>query len=338
MRRGPAYSWRVTARFFVRIDALFYAALLTASGVRAEAADAPERAKARDLGYAGVEAYQKGDYSGANARFEQAYALLPAPTLGLWSARALDKLGKLREAAARYEAVARLPVSSGNAEVQQQARVDAERELTALTVRLPRVRFSAQGGELTDVQLAVDAQPVPSGERGEGLALNPGSHRVVAVRGGQRLELTITLSERERRDVVLNFTRVAASARGSAVDASRPEPRRTLGWVSVGVGGAGLVFGTVTGLWALGKHGALEDSGHCQDTHCSPEERDRVSTYNTLRVLSTVGFVVGGTSAATGLILSLSAKKSRAPAGSAAGNSGVVLALTGSGAELLGRF
>jgi hypothetical protein len=98
-----------------------------------------------------------------------------------------------------------------------------------------------------------------------------------------------------------------------------------------------LVFGAVTGLWALGKRSALDDSGHCEDTHCSSEEQGRVSSYNTLRHLSTAGFVVGGVSALTGAALLLVDKNSRTPAGSQS-SPRFAIGVTSNGAELRGRF
>ncbi|HWA77980.1 MAG TPA: hypothetical protein VG937_36850 [Polyangiaceae bacterium] len=310
---------------------------LCATGAQAQNAQASARTKARDLGYAGVEAYQKGDYQRANTQLAQAYELLPAPTLALWSARTLDKLGKLREAAERYRAATQLPVSSGDEGVQQRARDDAGRELEPLLERIPRVRFIPRGAALDEVQLVVDNEPLSAQSQQAEVALNPGSHRVVAVSGNRRLELVIPLVERERRDVSLNFVDVEANReRVTKVRTSR-DTRATLGWVSLGVGGGGLVFGAVTGFWALGKRSALKDSGHCADTHCSSEERDSVSTYNTLRHLSTAGFVVGGVSAVTGLALLFVSKNSRA-AGSSQTSPSFSLTVTNDGAELRGRF
>src|SRR5690606_14260666 len=91
-------------------------------------ADSTTRAAARKLGTSGVEAYQAGDYQGASEKLERAYATLKVPTLGLWSARALIKLNRWVEAAERLLAVTRLD-ASGDVQVQQAARAEAEQEL-----------------------------------------------------------------------------------------------------------------------------------------------------------------------------------------------------------------
>ena len=78
--------------------------------------------------------------------------------------------------------------------------------------------------------------------------------------------------------------------------------QRTLGWVGLGVGGAGLVFGGVTGLVVLSKKSALEDDG-CVDARCYSDQADDVDSYNSMRTLSTVGFAVGGLGVAAGAAL-----------------------------------
>jgi hypothetical protein len=334
---AKAYCWRVNARRRFRTPALAFVWLLIASGARAQSADAPTRSKARDLGYAGVEAYQKGDYPRANEQLSQAYELLPAPTLALWSARTLDKLGKLREAADRYRAATQLPVSSGDEGVQQRARDDAERELGPLLARIPHVRFLARGASLDQVQVSVDDQPLPSRALQAEVLLNPGPHQVVAVSPGGRVELALPLAERERREVSLNFAGMAANAESAAPTRSPRSTRETLAWVSLGVGGGGLVFGAVTGFWAMGKRSALKDSGHCEDTRCSPEEQASVSSYNTLRHLSTAGFVVGGVSAIAGAALLFVDKSSRTP-GASQTSPRLAITVTSNGAALRGRF
>jgi hypothetical protein len=92
------------------------------SAARAQAVDDGSRAVARSLGTTGVEAYRAGDYATANDKLDKAYQILQAPSLGLWSARALVKLNRLVKAAERYREVTRLPVSSGDTAVQKQAR------------------------------------------------------------------------------------------------------------------------------------------------------------------------------------------------------------------------
>src|SRR5688572_19645010 len=80
------------------------------TGSVSAAPDAARRERARQLGYAGIRAYAAGNYSAASTQLEESFGLLPVPSLGLWSARALVKLGKLLEAERRYRGVVALRV------------------------------------------------------------------------------------------------------------------------------------------------------------------------------------------------------------------------------------
>src|SRR5688572_33485949 len=102
------------------ISILISCALLVSRPTLAQEVDDAARAAARKLGYAGIEAYQASDYKGALEKLDRAYQVLRAPSLGLWSARALLANGKLVEASERYLEVTRLGVT-GEKSVQEQA-------------------------------------------------------------------------------------------------------------------------------------------------------------------------------------------------------------------------
>ncbi len=118
------------------------------------------RSAARDMGYAGVEAYQAGDYATAVSKLGKAYGALRVPTLGLWFARSLVKSGRLLEGAERYLEVTRLPADSGDVAAHKQAQVDAAREREELLPRIPALLISLQGG--VDAEVSVDGEPLPS--------------------------------------------------------------------------------------------------------------------------------------------------------------------------------
>jgi hypothetical protein len=93
--------------------------------------------------------------------------------------------------------------------------------------------------------------------------------------------------------------------------------QRTLAWAALGVGAVGLVTGGVTGFMVLGKKSALEDNPSCVDTTCAPPAHDDVDSYNSLRTISTVSFVVGGAAAALGVTLLLTSHGGEGESGSA---------------------
>ena len=73
------------------------------------------------------------------------------------------------------------------------------------------------------------------------------------------------------------------------------------GWVAIGVGGAGLVLGTVAGALVLSQEGDLE--ARCLERRCPPEAHDDARSFDTMRTLTTVGFIVGGVGVALGTTL-----------------------------------
>jgi hypothetical protein len=79
-------------------------------------------------------------------------------------------------------------------------------------------------------------------------------------------------------------------------------------WIAFGVGGAGLVVGTVTGIMALGAHADLAE--RCPTGKCFPRDdveahamRSDLSRYHTFGTVSGIGFVVAIAGGATGAVL-----------------------------------
>lgn len=289
--------------------------LFTVGRATAQPADDPGRAEARKIGYAGVEAYQAGDFATAHDRLETAYQMLRVPSLGLWSARALTKLGKLVEAEARYLEVIRLPTSVGDEAIQEQARQDARNERAELSRRIPSLLVRVDGAPAAEVAVTVDGAPLTGSALGESHLVNPGRHRIEGVRGTVRTAAEVLTAEGEQKEAVLRFVAGGADASGTVtVDAGLTAPRtdavsasgtkRTIGWATIAAGGAGIVVGTVTGLLAISKKGALDDAG-CVSGDCPPAQRDAVDSYERMRLVSGVGLIAGVVLAGAGTYLLL---------------------------------
>jgi len=81
-----------------------------------------------------------------------------------------------------------------------------------------------------------------------------------------------------------------------------------LPWIALGVGGAGLAVGAVTGIMALGVRSDLSEA--CPSGTCHPDNEDEaarmeddLSEYHTLGTISGIGFGVGLAGAVTGVVL-----------------------------------
>jgi len=290
-------------------------ALSYASSVWAAPADA-DRAAARQLGYQGVEAYQAGDYATAQDKLRRAFDVVKVPTLGLWLARTLTKNGRWVEAAEVYREVSRLEVTEGKVEAQQEAQQAAASELDELVAKMPSIVIMVEGAQANQVVVEIDGVQVPAAVLGEARPMDPGRHRVVGKSGSQVFEQVVELGPSQQRKLRLAFkpepTNPSVKPTGPAPDPERDaeastggDTQRTLGWAALGVGAAGIVTGGVTGFLVLGKKSALEDNANCRGTVCAPPAHDDVDSYNRLRTISTVSFIVGGAAAALGTTLLL---------------------------------
>jgi len=337
MTIGSRLPGRETGAFMAavwrRLTSILFACAMLASGhAAAQEVDDAARAAARKLGYAGIEAYQANDYKNARDKLDRAYKVLKAPSLGLWSARALLANGQLVEASERYMEVTRLSVASGEKAVQEQAKLDAQRELDALTPRIPSVVIRLEGAYASDVMVTVEGVAVPSALIGEGRPTNPGKHRIEGRRGTERVQAEVVLREREEKSVILRFNpagalqsspaAVAAGAGGAppaeaaaapadpASDAPKPKRKdsgaavRTMGWVSIGIGAAGAGVAVTTGILALQKKRDIEVAGDCKG---GCEETGRVQNFNTLRTICIVSSVGAGVLVITGIALLIAA-------------------------------
>jgi hypothetical protein len=75
----------------------------------------------------------------------------------------------------------------------------------------------------------------------------------------------------------------------------------------LGVGGAGLVTGSITGILAIRKHDDLADRCHGKD--CPSSDAKRLARYHLYCWTSNIAFGVGAAGLGTGLVLLLTAPR-----------------------------
>jgi hypothetical protein len=323
---------------------VLFASLSMAASASAQDVAPSSRVVARSLGYAGVEAFQRGEYTIAADKLDRAFGILQAPSLGLWSARTFEKLGWLVQASERYRMVARLKPSAGEEDVQRAAQQEAAAELEALTVRIPILVVVVEGASAFAVDIKLDGSAFSSGLVGEGCPVNPGPHQLVARRGDDIVRQTVSIAEKERKETVLRFGSVGgtidSAGSANAVRAIDGAPfaastdvvrtasvQRTMGWTAAGVGAAALATGVVTGLVALNRRASLSEEGCNLDTNqCPLEQSAAADTYNSLRTVSSVAFIAGSVLGATGVVLLLTLPKSVDVSVSLAPSSAIVAA------------
>jgi hypothetical protein len=292
----------------------------------ARAQDQATIAAAREMAKRGMVAYDAGKFDEAEEKLGRAYEVVKVPTLALYRARALRQLGKLVEAAELYLEATQLEVGARE-KARQKARQlaaqrDAERERSELLPRIPNVVVELEDADADAVTVTIDGVPIPGALLGSPRPVNPGERQVLGTRGTQEVRETVTLAEAETKTVRLRFgpdpsakpeEPPPAPPPSEAPPADEPpdEPgwlphQRTVGWIGLGVGGAGLVFGSVMGLRAMAQQSELDKHG-CSDGHCYGDQSSDIDAYDTSRTLSTIGYAVGGVGVAAGIVLLLTA-------------------------------
>jgi hypothetical protein len=306
-RAGAVQSGPVARRFPISRarSAVFggFAALSLALSISAPAEAQPPRGDAPGLFQRGRELYDKKRFDEACELLAQSDRMEPAVgTLGLL-ASCEEERGRLAAAFRAYvETAERAKLAKDPREAFARERAGTLRERVGFLI--VRTKGSEPGLEVTC-----------QGQRlriGELVAFDPGRHSVAARAPGKReAVMSVTVGVRQTVEVSVPELAAEGSAPGSTGDGSgaagSPWPlQRTLGWVGVGVGGAGVVLGVIAGGVVLAKQGDLDDDPGCPDA-C--RDRDAVSSYNTMRGVSSAGFIAGGVVLAAGVVLVLTAPR-----------------------------
>ena len=310
-----------------RAAAILAGLLTVAIPGRAQTTEAT-RAAARQLATEGVNNFEAGEFTAASDKLNRAFETIRAPSLGLWSARALARCGRLVQASERYLEVTRLDPKNGDEAVQREAQADAERERNELEPRIARLTLAvfntAAEGE---VEVTLDGAVLPAALLRAQVPMDPGEHLIEARQGVLYAKQPLRIAEGARINVSLQL---APSADGSSAVTSTPttaerapdraapaaEPARVMPtalWLTLAGAGAGLAVGTVTGVMAIQTREPV--APYCPSNVCDPKYTHEVNRLNTLRTLSTASFIVGGAGLAAAGVLWLSAQRAEQRAG-----------------------
>jgi hypothetical protein len=280
----------------------------------AQQVDDATRSAARQLATDGSAAYQADDYAQAYDRFNRAYQLVHVPTVGIWAARSLVKLGRFVEASERYLEVERTPLAADAPAEHHKVQQDAKDERAQLLPRIPSVRVLLEGAAPAEVFVSLNDELLQSALLGVKRPVDPGKLRVKGVRGEQVVEASVDLPEGVSKDVALTFTKfshVKPSAAPPPSEHAPPPaapppqlsgaPDRTLAYVALGVGGAALITGGVFAGLALSKKSDLDSE--CPNRQCTPAHHADNDSYETKKLVSGVGLIAGAALVGAGVVL-----------------------------------
>jgi hypothetical protein len=270
-----------------------------------------DRATARTLAQEGYVALNAKDYATAADRFQRALALVHAPTLLRDLARAQVGLGRLVDAHETYSLIIREGVAADAPAPWVKALADAKAELATVTPRLPWITITVVGP--AHPKVTIDGAPIPEASLGVKRAADPGRHEIRALATGYHTaKKIITLNEGELVNVDFELEDAPPDAppkdeeetgKVSVATVVDPPWRKPVTIGALALGGAGIVFGSVTGILAMTKRNQL--ATRCPGGHCGPPYEGDLKTFHTYATLSTIGFVTGGVAAGAGVVLLL---------------------------------
>jgi hypothetical protein len=274
----------------------------------------------------GANLFASGDYPEAAKAFRRAYEIKPS-----W--RLLYNIGQSEAAAKRHglamDAFEKY-LSQGGDDVDEARRLEVTAEIERMRTIVGTVEISAPENSQVVID-GVERGTTPLPGR---LKVAAGIEHKVEIRKRNKVLLARTVSVGSRENLLIDATEDTAAAPVVADDtgdgeepedsdedeAEADEPQsalETAGWVTLGVGGAMVITGGVTGLVALSRNKQLVNE--CNDADgCDPADyRDVRDTRDAMATTSTVMFAVGAAAATAGVIMLIMAPddEADAPAG-----------------------
>jgi len=269
-----------------------------------------DKEKAQAAFEAGKVKYEAGEYAAAAAAFREAYEIKPNWKL-LYNIGQCEALAKRPGLALQaFESY----LTEGGDDISGERREEVLAEVERLRKMVGALKVKAPDGAVVIVDgVERDRTPLPGPIMiGAGI-----THQVkvvlgddvlvdrpVRVSGGQ----AVTVEAEKEAEVAPAPEAGVGTNEGEEVQPPEPletddeaQPLAVAGWIAVGVGGAAMIAGAITGGLALSKDKQLEDD--CPDGECSPEHWKENDKMKDLAITTDVLIPVGAAIAATGVVL-----------------------------------
>lgn len=301
------------------------AGLVIAVASPSRADEAENTAAARALGIQGVQLADAGKCPEAIEKLQRAEALHHAPTILGRLGECQVAVGQLVVGTENLNSVVREPLAANAPQVYRDAQDRARKVLATATPKIAHLTITVLPPEAKPT-VTIGGKPIPAALIGAERPTDPGTLEISATAEGYKTAgQSVTLPEGGHQEITLTLekdpnavaplppvTSPPPTPTTTTVAPVEPAPKKanTLAYVALGVGGAGLLVGTVTGILALGK------ASDCPNKVCPTQSK--LDDAKGMATISTVGFGVGIAGVALGTILLVVNNKSEAPPASAA--------------------
>lgn len=314
-------------RSVLRISAIaVLATCLVAGGAEAQPTIA-EKNLAQALFEEGRAAIAAGRIDEACAKFSESYRIEQSAGTLLNLALCHEKQGKMASAYVELNESISRAIKDGRPERERTAR----EHIALVTPKLSRLAVSVVSeARVPGVVVKIDGVAIGEPAWGVAAPVDPGEHVVEATAPGKRPFKAIVKVGRDGDNAKIDIPPFADEPQASpppppppATTAPLVEPphepppkerntQKTLAWVALGVGAAGLATGGIFGGLALSRWQSAKASCGDQLVCESDEEKAKFDKAGTFADISTVGFAIFGVGLAAGAFLWLTAGDSHA--------------------------
>ena len=297
-----------------------------------QTASAQDAAGAAALFDLGVKEMEAGRYDAACPPLAESYRLEPKPGALFTLAECEAKAGLVATAVAHYDDYLRTYQAMTPAQQATQRGRDktAQKQKQALAPLVPQLTLVLPANAPAGVTVTRDGVALREPSLGVALPVDPGEHVVVTKTAtGETNEQRITIAKGESKRVELVIASSGAPQPAAEVTAPPPEMpaqdtpapsessgARTAAFVVGGIGIAALGVGLVTGGLALSKKSTITDN--CEDMVCNAEGKTAADDGQSLALVSTIGFAVGGAALGTAVVLFIVSSSSQTKSAAAA--------------------
>lgn len=280
-------------------------------------------AAARALGLQGIKLADGGDCKGAIEKLSRAEALYHAPSILGRLGECQVNVGQIVTGTENLNRVVREELSATAPKAFKDAQTRARGVLNTALPKIARLTVKVEPADAKP-QVTVSGAAIPSALIGVERPTDPGTHEIVVTAPGYlEQRATVTLTEGGAQELPIHLVKDPNAAPAVAppppapVVAAVPPPAppsdtggkksNTPAYVALGIGGAGLLVGGITGFLALGKKSDLKG---CVDNACPSSQKDTLDGARSMATVSTVGFAVGFVGVGVGVVLLLTGNHS----------------------------
>jgi hypothetical protein len=246
-------------------------------------------------------------YGEACPKLVASHKLAPAVGTLLNLADCYERGGQLASAWVRFHEAIALAQRLGRPDREKTAKERADK----LEPRLIKLTVS---GRESGLEVKLDGNVLDPTVLGTAVPIDPGKHTIDAsAKGKKPFATTIDASERSRSpSIEIPVLEVDPDAKNGAtttpVDNLPPDPnksdgstQRIIGVVGMGLGGAGLVLGSIFGLRTSSKWSETKE--HCTGLECDRTGVELAASAKNAGTVSTISFIAGGVFLVGGAVL-----------------------------------